>query len=352
MKSPSRRLLLWIGVSLILHVALLALLRRDTPLPRTTRPPIVVTLAAPEPPPPAPTQASGTHANVKTVAKPTSTAAAAVAAATPSDNATASTPAAPTAPRTLVLLSAGALMHLGPSADLGGRTAKSDPNIKDPAAELARVQQRLNADNEAFQVSLDTQTGARGSLVELKHALIDRFTPPAALVQKIPGSAAARDQKSRNMMEAHLRPQSNAEMVRGMSPAAQAMGPGDVNDGCAGSHEIGRLEARFHIEHDETGHATACTLVRSSGHDAFDAYARTELLEAMNRPAHIEPGDAVPKFSEWLLSQVVYDWNSTASIGCPRMGRPPGRPVDPDARDPWGITYTSEITLAAVRYRH
>lgn len=255
-------------------------------------------------------------------------------------------------PRAVTLLAPGALIHLGPSSDLGGHTAHVDPNIKDPRAELARVQKRMDADNEAFQVSLDTQTGVRGTLVGLKHSIIDHFLPPAALVQKIPGSSESRMHKLRNMNEAHLRPMATAEAQRGMSPAANALIPGGTFDGCSASHEIGRLEARFRIEHDDAGQAVNCELTSSSGKEEFDTYARDQLLTAMHRPFTADPREAVPKYSEWLLSQVVYDWYSTAAMGCPPSGRPPGRPVNPDAADPYGVTYTTEITLAAARYRH
>ena len=243
-------------------------------------------------------------------------------------------------------------MHLGRASDLGGHTLHVDPTIKDAGAELARVQKRMDADNEAFQVSLDTQTGVRGTLVPLKHAIVAQFTPSAALVQKIPGSSEARSQKLRNLNEAHLRPQSTSEMQRGMSPAAQAIALGGTFDGCAASHEIGRLEARFRVEHDDTGQAMHCELLASSGKEEFDTYARDQLSSAMHRPFTADPREAVPKYSEWLLSQVVYDWYSTAAVGCPPMTHPPGRPVNPDAADPYGVTFTTEITLAAARYRH
>ena len=351
----TRRTALFIGVSLLVHALLFVWLSgRSVPPRHAVRPPIEVTMVTREAPKALlPVSIAPTHrvANAAPSPRPIGPVAEANVESAPL-TALGPAPASPDTPHAVTLLPPGALMHLGPASDLGGHTTHVDPNIKDPAAELARVQKRMDADNEAFQVSLDTQTGVRGTLVPLKHAIIDRFLPPAALVQKIPGSAEARSHKLRNLNEAHLRPQATAELQRGMSPAANALLPGGVFDGCAASHEIGRLEARFRIEHDDNGQAIHCELVSSSGKEEFDAYARDQLLTAMHRPFTADPREAVPKYSEWLLSQVVYDWYSTAAVGCPPSGRPPGRPLNPDAADPYGVTYTTEIALAAARYRH
>ncbi len=130
------------------------------------------------------------------------------------------------------------------------------------------------------------------------------------------------------------------------------MGVPQLFDACAASHEIGRLEARVRVTHDAAGQGKNAELVRSSGSDVYDKYAEETVLAASAKALSSMHGEAIPIYSEWSLAQVVYDWYSTAALGCPPASHPPGRPVDPKARDPWGVTYTNDITLAAVRYKH
>jgi hypothetical protein len=191
--------------------------------------------------------------------------------------------------------------------------------------------------------------GARGTAASLRRALRESFEPNHAFVRAIPRSAEARARVSQNLREALQRPMATSELNRGLVPSQGEMQRGGLVDNCSASHEVGRLETRFHVDHQEDGQAKAYRLLLSSGDEAFDAYAQNVLEKAQAQHLKAHPEEPAPLFSEWALAQIVYDWASTP--GCFGGTRPPGKPVYPDASSPWSMTYTSEVQLLAVRYQ-
>ena len=187
-------------------------------------------------------------------------------------------------------------------------------------------------------------------MASLRRALRERFEPASGFVKKIPKSSEANAQIAKNMVEAGKRPQSTSPHNSGLAPSAAAMAPA-LNDACAQSHEIGRMEVRVHVDHDDKGQVEKLTLQTPSGDQAFDAYAADVVKRAVNQPLKSQADEAIPMFSEWLLSQIVYDWWSNPF--CPPPPRPAGSPVLDDGGNPMqGITHVAEVSLVTVRYRH
>ncbi|MCC6810994.1 MAG: hypothetical protein IT381_26425 [Deltaproteobacteria bacterium] len=353
---------MWVAVSLGLHAILFLWLAQAPEQAKKARAPIEMTLLKPKPaaPPPiiVPTKKPAVHKPKAPVA---------VAQADPKDTEEpeqATEPSAPVAdaqpratpaqppPRAIIKLGDGALLGLaGPSprgADnyLPGHEPK--PSKEEEIADANRV---IKSSMEGFMVAQDTKTGARGTTIALRKALREKFTPASTLVAAIPGSGKASLQILKNMSDAYKRPQSTDGTAHGLVPSQQAMQAGmALSDPCAQSHEIGRLEARFRVEHDTSGQAQEWSLQLSSGDDAFDTYARDVIKTATQVELKAHPDEAIPLYSVWLLSQVVYDWASTPT--CPPVSRPPGLPVFADRKQPYAITYTSEVALVTVRYRH
>lgn len=353
-----QRRMKWIAISLGLHALCVWLVWRanDTVKPQSRRPlELTLRTPAPKPPAPAPIVIAKTRSSpVRAPALPpsdTPAPAAPVPPASEAPRATGPSTPSPDSPRaTVVKLSDGALVGIA-----GVAPKQRDPRAPGSIAdfgddgldEKTRVEARLKAGVEGFMVAQDTKTGARGTVASLRRAIRERFEPVSAYVQKIPGSAKASAQVAKNRLEVNLRPRSTAVMEQGLVPSQQALQQGmSFGDPCAQSHEIGRLEARFRVEHDQKGQAQEWSLQLSSGDDAFDGYARDVLRQATTIALKAHPDEAIPLYSEWLLSQIVYDWNS--SIFCPATDRPPGLPVFADKP---GVTYTAEVSLLAVRYR-
>lgn len=243
-------------------------------------------------------------------------------------------------------------------ARLAGPHALTEPKGKtweqwtnDGHTSQTRVEERLKGDLEAFALRQDTQTGARGAARVLRHALRDSFTPRAGFVAALAKSAQARAQIEENKLTAFRRPSGTAVHERGIQPSMRDLGQATLTDPCQQSHEVARLAARVHVDHDAQGLVLAVTLQERSGQADFDAHAEAAARAAAARPLDAEAGEAQPLFTEWTLAQVVYDWASTPMCP-PGAQRMPGTPVYPDAPNPWHVTFTVEVNLAAVRYRH
>lgn len=352
----------WIALSLALHglILLLVLLAKDSDKTNARRP-LELTLVQPKPvPPKAPVAAPvvrRTNKPAVVAAAPTVTPSEAPSTATPnvSDRPTADRPTAdrptnnPDSPK-ILKLSDGALIGLaGPARKTDDRLPGAFTDFGDDGLdEKTRVEQRLKQGIEGFIVAQDTKSGARGTVASLRRALRESFEPVSTFVQKIPGSDKAKAQVAKNQAEAMNRPQSTTAFNNGLVPSQAAMQP-TFGDPCAQSHEIGRLEARFRVDHDTHGQAEKWSLQLSSGDEAFDGYAKDVLRKVTTIQLKAHPDEAIPLYSEWALSQIVYDWNS--NIFCPATERPPGLPVFADRKQPYSVTYSAEIALVTVRYR-
>jgi len=183
--------------------------------------------------------------------------------------------------------------------------------------------------------------------------LRENFEPSPSYISKIPGSGAAIAQVLRNAADVRNRASSTGNMLQNLAPSQQQMQQGMMlsnTDVCAQSHEVGRRECRFRVDHDDDGQAASVKLITSSGDDAFDAYAQDVLKRSKATKLTRHPEEPHPLFSEWALAQVVYDWVSTPMCFDANF-RPPGRPVFPDSAVPYAYTFTAEVSLLAVRYQ-
>lgn len=359
------KLALFTALSLAVHVCVLWFVGRTPPPKKPTLPPLALTLRAP-PPPPLPVQEQPkpvAKEKPKVIAKDPLPVAPTPVDPVPATDApkvpdTSGSPrvnsGAPTADKrvssggTIVKLGDGSLMGLAGTAPRANDQPRAAGD--DGLDEITRVTQRLAKDVEGFKVQQDTKTGARGTVASLRRAFRERFEPASGFVRKIPRSAKANAQIAQNMVEAGKRPQSTTAMNNGLVPSQQAMQPGLI-DACAQSHEIGRMEVRVHVDHDDKGQVEKLVLQVPSGDQAFDAYAEDVVKRAVNQPLKSYADEAIPLFSEWLLSQIVYDWWSNPF--CPPPPKPAGSPVLDDAGNAMnGITHVAEVSLVTVRYRH
>jgi outer membrane biosynthesis protein TonB len=369
------KLALFVAISLAVHICVLWFVGRAPPPQKAKLPPLALSLRAPPPKPvdappkpvdapPKPVEEEKPKVIPKTQVpvaatpvEPTSvepTPAASDSKVPDTSGSPRMNSGAPTADKRVS--SGGTIVKLGDGSLMG--LAGSAPRVNDqPRAagddgldEMTRVQQRLAKDVEGFKVQQDTKTGARGTVASLRRAFRERFEPASGFVKKIPKSAKANAQIAQNMMDAGKRPQSTTAMNNGLVPSQQAMQPG-LNDACAQSHEIGRMEVRVHVDHDAKGQVEKLVLQVPSGDPAFDAYAEDVVKRSVNQPLKSYADEAIPLFSEWLLSQIVYDWWSNPL--CPPPPKPAGSPVLDDAGNPMnGITHVAEVSLVTVRYRH
>jgi hypothetical protein len=193
-------------------------------------------------------------------------------------------------------------------------------------------------------------------LVALQHALTQSLSPKAA---RISHGRASLNQLGA-LIDATTRPIPSEIIKEEVVPAQRdvnrdvAMLQQHVGKVCVGNcgqtHDVGRISAVVHFDHDTLGRVERWRLVLPSGDKAFDAKVLTQ-AEAMRGLALTSvEADRVPLWSEWKIEEKAYRWSSIERVLDPAF-RPPGV-RDPNSSDAMGLTtVVAEAVLVAVTYR-
>ncbi len=262
----------------------------------------------------------------------------------------------------LTSLSARALAGLAPVPREAVR--REDPVPKDgpgPIDGAADAGERARAHvTEVWREHNSVASGPRGSLVEVGHALREKFRPHPAL-----------EHTERSHVE-HILLQWANELTPGKRThpgvaIREELGPkvrdewdiiarqvgaciAAISGNCGQKHEIARMTAFVRLEHDAQGRPQSARIAEPSGVQEFDRYC----LESASGFADLRlkrlPGDPLPEWSIWRFVQIVYRFNRAEQLLDPVFRLPGLR--DSARSDLFGATsITTDVAVVAARFR-